>query len=84
MTKVPGERCSRNEPTALTDDEWASLESLHDRYLADFDRLRLEVMVPLVREAQAAKDVQRDAAEDDAHRRGREADASALLHFEET
>jgi hypothetical protein len=50
-----------SESAALTDDEWASLESLHDRYLADFDRLRLEVMVPLVREAQAAKDVQRDA-----------------------
>jgi len=51
-----------SESAAITDDEWASLESLHDRYLADFDRLRLEVMVPLVREAQAAKDVQRDAA----------------------
>ena len=50
-----------SESAVLTEDEWASLESLHDRYLTDFDRLRLEVMVPLVREAQAAKDVQRDA-----------------------
>ena len=50
-----------SESTALTEDEWASLESLHDRYLGDFDRLRVEVMAPLVREAQDMKDVQRDA-----------------------
>ncbi len=42
-----------DEAAPLSADEWASLESMHDHYLTDFDRLRVEAIAPLVREVRA-------------------------------
>ena len=42
------------EQRPLSEDEWASLESMHDRYLTEFDRLREETLGPLAREVRAA------------------------------
>ncbi len=41
------------EQRPLSEDEWASLEAMHDRYLTEFDRLREETLVPLSREVRA-------------------------------
>ena len=51
------------EDRPLSEDEWASLESLHDRYLLDFDRLREEVLAPLAKEVRAipAEQLSQDA-----------------------
>ncbi|MFO0962115.1 MAG: hypothetical protein U0625_04335 [Phycisphaerales bacterium] len=51
-----------SEPQPLTLDEWASLEALHDRYLIDYDRLRIEVIAPLVQEVR--RDHKREWMED--------------------
>jgi hypothetical protein len=45
-----------DEAAPLSADEWASLESMHDHYLTDFDRLRVEAIAPLVREVRARKE----------------------------
>lgn len=37
-----------DEPTPLSADEWALLEALHDKYLTEYDRLRIEAIAPLV------------------------------------
>lgn len=42
-----------DEARPLSEDEWASLEAMHDRYLLDFDRLREELLVPLAREVRS-------------------------------
>lgn len=41
------------EPQPLTPDEWAAVDAVHDRYLVDFDRLRTEVLAPLVQAVRA-------------------------------
>ena len=38
------------ESTPLSEDEWASLEAMHDRYLQEFDIVRRETVAPLARE----------------------------------
>jgi len=45
-----------DEAAPLSADEWASLESMHDHYLTDFDRLRVEAIAPLVREVRAREE----------------------------
>ncbi len=45
-----------DEAAPLSADEWASLESMHDHYLTDFDRLRVEAITPLVREVRAREE----------------------------
>ena len=45
---------ARDERPPLSEDEWASVDAMHDRYLLDFDRLRQEVLAPLAREVRDA------------------------------
>ncbi len=45
-----------DETTPLSADEWATLESMHDHYLTDFDRLRVEAIAPLVREVRSREE----------------------------
>lgn len=45
-----------DETTPLSADEWATLESMHDHYLMDFDRLRVEAIAPFVREVRSREE----------------------------
>ena len=42
------------EEVPLSEDEWASIESMHDRYLQDFDAVRRDTLAPLAREVREA------------------------------
>jgi hypothetical protein len=43
------------EDPPLTEDEWASIEAMHDRYLQDFDAVRRDVLAPLARDVRDAR-----------------------------
>lgn len=44
------------EETPLSEDEWASIEAMHDRYLQDFDAVRRDVLSPLARDVRDARE----------------------------
>lgn len=46
---------ARAEDPPLTEDEWATLEAMHDRYLQDFDAVRRDVLAPLARDVREAR-----------------------------
>jgi hypothetical protein len=50
------------EATPLSEDEWASLEAMHDRYLQDFDVVRRDTVAPLAREVWEARQAARSLA----------------------